>query len=1106
MPSTIVPISLTRSHSMKGAPEGLRYGNFEGIVYLPPVKSDSSEGVQSYSKYNNQQIYKTICDWFESWRPWQQKTLLYGIVDRCSTRQLDILATTLEPVKHRDYAAAYKLRYPLSPFMNSKTRSDIQESKTPSKGGSQQSQRSENNSVYTIASMYEEKVLLGSPQKQPSTAQSLKYDPEDLLSDSVVSSVPSTVNKEGIAGNVMSGKLGIIRERAVFSERTELSPVHNFADNLASTIMQNALEEVAILEKFVNREDTGLTENSKPVSRKSSLQRSRSLQARNKSDLSLIPPPGREFRIISPRAQSMMEKTELPKPGTELTRSLSNISRKSVSKLRYEFYGAPTTVSTPDFFSRRGMAREGLMQKEIRHGHVKKPRYLREIPISLQRSFKGVKWWTEQPHEGMVFVKAKKKDLIAHFKEQLLKVWNWLEMWEDYEKIILLKEIIKIAGSEVLNSMYHHIQQRLRGSRDINRLSDKILLYIFSLLLPQDVNISAQVCRRWRFLCATDSLWMIKCHELGLTEGIKNMEEIVLKANTRKMGIDWRLAYNELKRLTDMMKREARERELAAIEEAERLRQLQAELEASKRKIVYRKPSLANDRRNISTAQVDIEVKRGTQSVIEQEEAGRREKEEARKRAKYAIKFKREKEAAEKQKEEEVKSDEGDDGDDVSDEDLSQYGDFVYQACEEEDEDVDDREQTRSQPYWKPLKKSSTNEKPKELEKIEAKNQMEQKQREKEEKKRYQAKKEKTKVSEVRSMVKQKPQPRKPKDEVALDVRTDLVQAEDLLGKSAPNLHLEWKKEEKQEEDDEYRLSVQRYMGVVKSVRRVRKLQGHMNGVVCIHFDKKRLISAGLDRCIRLWDVRSGQSIHKFYGHKGGIRCLQFEGNTLVSGSWDTTLIVWDLKTFERKAVLGNHRGCVSCIQMNHKYILSGSHDKTVMLWHRLTYLHLKTIEPGHKSGIHCLHYDGDCVVTGSSDMTLRLTNVETEQCLHVFENGQNQVLSVLLQGDLILSSDTQGHVYFWNACTGQSEAAIQAHDAAVNKLAFHKGRFFTAASDCTVREWDLLTMTSVRVLQGHKGPIRDVKVSNERIVTCSDDGTIRIWDLIETKRSLRHN
>lgn len=66
----------------------------------------------------------------------------------------------------------------------------------------------------------------------------------------------------------------------------------------------------------------------------------------------------------------------------------------------------------------------GSMQKEIRYGQVKKPRYLQDVPISLQRSFKGVKWWTEQPHEGMVFLKAKKRDLIAHFKEQLLKIWN----------------------------------------------------------------------------------------------------------------------------------------------------------------------------------------------------------------------------------------------------------------------------------------------------------------------------------------------------------------------------------------------------------------------------------------------------------------------------------------------------------------------------------------------------------------------------------------------------------------------------------------------------------------------------------------------------------
>jgi hypothetical protein len=38
------------------------------------------------------------------------------------------------------------------------------------------------------------------------------------------------------------------------------------------------------------------------------------------------------------------------------------------------------------------------------------------------------------------------------------------------------------------------------------------------------------------------------------------MEKIVLQANTRKMGIDWKLAYDELRRLTNVMKMQARQR------------------------------------------------------------------------------------------------------------------------------------------------------------------------------------------------------------------------------------------------------------------------------------------------------------------------------------------------------------------------------------------------------------------------------------------------------------------------------------------------------------------------------------------------------------------
>ena len=40
----------------------------------------------------------------------------------------------------------------------------------------------------------------------------------------------------------------------------------------------------------------------------------------------------------------------------------------------------------------------------------------------------------------------------------------------------------------------------------------------------------------------------------GLKEGIKNLEKMIVKAKGFKMVIDWRMAYDELQRITQMMK------------------------------------------------------------------------------------------------------------------------------------------------------------------------------------------------------------------------------------------------------------------------------------------------------------------------------------------------------------------------------------------------------------------------------------------------------------------------------------------------------------------------------------------------------------------------
>ncbi|XP_076100012.1 uncharacterized protein LOC143069321 isoform X8 [Mytilus galloprovincialis] len=1082
MPSSIVPINLTRDFSIKPA-HGLRYGNFEGVVYLPPTAKYEKRGEQNFSKLNNQQIYKKICDWFEVWRSWQQQHLLFGIIDRCSITQLDILATTLEPVRHRDYAAAYKHRYPSTPFKVLKQR---QESRNY-------------------------KLTFEEPVKQPPKSNIISETPGQLFEFDVTGDGRIDL-LEDIVSSTNSPDSRQLEKQDTFDRlcevRANINPFEKYVTDLTETIIQQAVNHAAVLHKYgtatkykgeepiyhtprqgvvsqVSFASTDIESTEGDEGRENitslrditnqSLARETNISHLRDTNISMRGTDTTlrglaksqqysRIRVLSPTIIETSNKVYREKSyssvHSDMSKSLEHFSSRNTSQVRQHLFGS-NFASTPDFFTvdTENVHKLGPMQRQIRFGTVRKPKGVDDLPVTLQKSYKNVKWWTGAPKKGKIFLKAQKVDLMSNFKDQLKQIWTWQGQWEGYEKINLLKEVLKLCGDEVLSQLTTHIQQRIRDTRDVNRLSDKLLLYIFSFLTPHEIFKASQVCRRWRFLCDTDDLWMIKCHELGVKEGIDNMDDIVMKSNQSKMGIDWKLAYMELQRITRMMKWDAKQRELRAAEEVERLRKQKEE-------------------------EAELEVKRGTLSRLQKHEEKRQQREITAAAAKAELESK----TKVPEKDDDVSSE-------VSSEDLEEYMDSVFQVVK--------REKSRSSSYWKKLRPLINQARLQDIERTQqqVKARKALKERGKKEKLEQESKKnrkatENTFVPDQMRNV----DTEKKTDETAFDIRTDLIQARDILGKSMPSMKLEWRQMEDTDDKTPRPFEMPRYMGIVKSVKRVRRLQGHLNSILCVHFDKKRLISAGLDRTIRLWDIRSGKSIHKFYGHKGGIRCLQFEGNTLLTGSWDTTIIVWDLRTFEKRTVLAKHTDCVSCLYIGPEYIISGSYDKTVRVWFRQTLIQWKVIR-GHTAAVNSVSCDGDCFVSGSSDMTLRLVNIQTSECLRIFSGCQDQILSVVMQGDLIISGDSGGHVYFWNKETGETEAAVQAHDGQIHKVCFHKGRFFTASSDSTVREWDLMSMTSVRVLQGHKGPVRDIKVTEDRFVTCSEDGTIRIWDLFDSRR-----
>ncbi|XP_069116437.1 uncharacterized protein [Argopecten irradians] len=1135
MPASIVPIVRTRDYSLKPV-TGLRYGNFEGVVHLPPLVQGPRVGMQNFSLINNQQIYRKVTEWYQTWRPWQQCVLLCGIADRCTVRQLDMLATSLEPVKHRDFTTAHLLRYPSTPFRTLKMRQG--------KPGKDTSKETLNDSMSEFSDIYTDELSeLEPPEYQTLSPLKQFNETESVSSDggitnytpSISPSLESEVPVKKYGGRYP--RLEVVHEHGVFNNPLKPPPVQpdvvDYADKLSNAILDSVLGDLRkqrVAEENMIKKIRQKAKSKTMIQQQGgfSIQKGRKVHSMPNLKMSEVsesfPQPTKGSLPQTSKSKSMSQtasknskvKVKRMRNGgmpqlskgrnvtlAPLSRSdfmwrehtrfsdISHISKRSVSFVRHQMFGR-TTVSTPDFFSTEGVEKSGEMQRGVRFSADSKSAVLGSLPVPLQRMYKGYKWWPAQPHEGMHYNKPSKGDLLANYKLQLTEIYTWLGEWEDYEKINLLNVILKISSPDALNFLMSYIKQKLRDARDINRLSDKLLLFIFSHLKPRDICLAAQACRRWRYLCATDSLWMVKCHELGVEEGIENMEDIVVKANINKMGIDWRLAYIELRRITSVT-RQAKERADAEYE-AERQRRREEAATPSDLGSIPPSPLPSSSPPTppppsegapppsegaAGQGIEELEIQCGTMSSIKLDDQNK------------MVQWKK------------IERETSDLCSSVISEDLSQYRDYVFQSTEDQPVirrnklpyDWRRRQQTSSQideegdSMATPLKKE----------------------RVRSEDMQFQITRADTGVKFLTAKVKEK-SPVKKKFEIkekAYDIRTELRQASDLLGKTYPSMQLEWQKPNLDDKGSIKSMKSSmtksscmtgRYIGVVKSVRRVRKLQGHMNGVLCVQFDKRRLISAGLDRTVRVWDIRSGRSIHKLYGHKGGIRCLHFEENTLVTGSWDTTLIVWDLRSFEKRATMAKHTGCVSCVTMNHEYIISGSHDLSLRVWYRPTYQEYKVLR-GHKGLINCVAFDGENVVSGSSDMTLRLVNIHSEQCLYVFDGSQDQVLTVSIQGELILSGDLQGRVYFWNKTSGESEAAIQAHEKPIYKVHYNQGRFLTASGDGTIREWDMMTMTSVRLLQGHQGPVRDARVSSDRIVSCSDDGTIRIWDLYDSRK-----
>jgi WD40 repeat protein len=198
---------------------------------------------------------------------------------------------------------------------------------------------------------------------------------------------------------------------------------------------------------------------------------------------------------------------------------------------------------------------------------------------------------------------------------------------------------------------------------------------------------------------------------------------------------------------------------------------------------------------------------------------------------------------------------------------------------------------------------------------------------------------------------------------------------------------------------------------------------------VCISQDNSLILSGGMDKTLKLWEIGnhesiraslSGDCLRTFEGHQGGVLsvCLSLDNQFALSGSADKMLKLWEVSTGHCLKTIGGHQDSVNsvCIFSGAKFALSGSADKTIKLWNLETEKCVRNFQ-GHTEPVNSifLSVDNKYFISGSDDKTARVWNIETGECLQIFEGHTNKITSVCLASNNQWAVSANGeHIKVW--------------------------------------------------------------------------------------------
>jgi WD40 repeat protein len=280
--------------------------------------------------------------------------------------------------------------------------------------------------------------------------------------------------------------------------------------------------------------------------------------------------------------------------------------------------------------------------------------------------------------------------------------------------------------------------------------------------------------------------------------------------------------------------------------------------------------------------------------------------------------------------------------------------------------------------------------------------------------------------------------------------------------------------------------------------------------------DMRRVVSAGDDHTIRIWDTFSSRELHCLRGHQGRVGvAVSPDGRQFASSGEDGTVRLWDWDGCELGCLRG-HKGPVWAVAFapDGRRLVSASRDRTVRVWDVASGEQLLCLgragpdqpeTPGHTATASGAAFtpDGRRIVSCGWDRTIRVWDADTGRelmCLLAHRHRTNAV-AISPDGRRLVSASRDGELKLWDAERGTVLAQIRLEDDWVGSLAYSPdGRFLVGGSyQGNGLVWDGHTLAQLGCQRGHEGSVNSAVFSPDgrRVVSASWDRTVRVWNVL---------